>query len=71
MGRYVKREDVVIEAVELKHQMVLRDITGNEKVGQPGDFLVNGVLGQQYIVQRAVFLTTYQKAPRRKKDATK
>jgi hypothetical protein len=60
---YVKRADVAIEAMQLKHKMNLLDSDGKEKnTGEPGDYLVTGILGRQYIVEQAVFEATYQSA---------
>jgi hypothetical protein len=64
MGRYVKRSDVVIHAMKLKYRTLIF-VDGEDKPpreGKPGDFLVDGVLGQQYPVSEAVFLSTYQPA---------
>jgi hypothetical protein len=64
MGKYVKRADVVIHAMKLKYRTAIF-VDGDDKpprIAEPGDFLVDGVLGQQYPVSEAVFLSTYQPA---------
>jgi hypothetical protein len=60
--KFVKREDVVIEAMQMRHDGMLFD-RGRDAQPVPfeaGDYIVTGVLGEQYRVKRAVFEATYR-----------
>lgn len=62
MGKYVKRSDVIIDAIKLKYRILIF-VDGDDRPpreGRPGDYLVSGVLGEQYPVKEAVFEQTYK-----------
>lgn len=59
--KYVKKP-IAIMARELTEVTEVKTLEGN-MIGQPGDFLITGVKGEQYPVKRDIFLETYDEVP--------
>lgn len=57
MPKYQKKP-VVIEAVILKYRTEIKTLEGT-RVGEPGDYLITGVKGEQYFCKPAIFEKTY------------
>lgn len=58
MPRYRKRP-VVIEAIRLTRKVTIKTLEG-EMVGNPGDWLITGVQGEQYPCKDDIFRATYE-----------
>jgi hypothetical protein len=58
MAKYRKRP-VVIDAVRLKNKVLVHTDEG-EMIGEPGDWLITGVNGEQYPCKDDVFRKTYE-----------
>lgn len=58
MGLYRKRP-VVVEAVRLTRQVTIHTLEG-DMVGNPGDWLITGVNGEQYPCKDDIFQKTYE-----------
>lgn len=58
MARYRKRP-VVIDAVRLTRRVTIHTLEG-DMVGEPGDWLITGVKGEQYPCKDDVFQATYE-----------
>ena len=58
MSKYRKRP-VVVEAVQLTERAEIDTLEG-VMVGQPGDWLITGVAGEQYPCKPDVFEATYE-----------
>lgn len=54
-----RKKPVVVEAVQLTHRVVIRTLEG-EMVGEPGDWLVTGLRGEQYPCKDDIFQATYE-----------
>ncbi len=57
MARYRKRP-VVIEAVQISRPMTVETLEGVMR-GNPGDWLITGVAGEQYFCKDEIFRKTY------------
>lgn len=58
MAQFRKRP-VVIEAVQLEEERVIDTLEG-KMLGQPGDWLITGVKGEQYPCKDEIFRETYE-----------
>ena len=58
MAKYRKRP-VVIDAVRLTRRVTIHTLEG-DMVGEPGDWLITGVEGEQYPCKDDVFQATYE-----------
>ncbi len=58
MAKYVKRP-IVVEAVRLTQQITIHTLEG-DMVGNPGDWLITGVNGEQYPCKDEIFQKTYE-----------
>ena len=58
MGLYRKRP-VVVEAVRLTRQVTIHTLEG-DMIGNPGDWLITGVNGEQYPCKDDIFQKTYE-----------
>lgn len=58
MGLYRKRP-VVVEAVQLSRKTTIHTLEG-DMVGNPGDWLITGVHGEQYPCKDDIFRETYE-----------
>ena len=56
---YFKKKPVVIEAVELTRKVTIDTLEG-EMVGNPGEILITGVAGEQYVCKPDIFEQTYE-----------
>lgn len=54
-----RKKPVVIDAVRLEKQVVIETLEGT-LVGQPGDWLITGVAGEQYPCKHQIFVATYE-----------
>lgn len=66
MGKYRKRP-VVVEAVRLSRKTTIHTLEGN-MVGNPGDWLITGVNGEQYPCKDDIFQKTYESVSLDKND---
>ena len=53
-----RKKPVVVEAVQLTRGITIWSLEG-EISGKPGDWLVTGIKGEQYIVQQDIFPEIY------------
>lgn len=58
MPKFRKRP-VVVQAERLQQRCVVKTLEG-EMVGEPGDFLITGVQGEQYPCKPDIFKSTYE-----------
>ncbi len=58
MARY-RKKPVVVDAVRLTRRVTIHTLEG-EMVGEPGDWLITGVKGEQYPCKDEVFRATYE-----------
>ena len=58
MARY-RKKPIVIEAVRLIKRKVIKTLEG-EMIGEPGDWLITGVKGEQYPCKDDIFRATYE-----------
>lgn len=56
-----RKKPVVIDAVRLTRQVTISTLEG-EMIGNPGDWLITGVNGEQYPCKDDVFRKTYEPA---------
>lgn len=54
----VRKRPVVVQAIQLQYRTIIHTHDGPRE-GQPGDWLLEDVEGNQYIVRRSVFEKTY------------
>jgi len=54
-----RKKPVVIEAVRLKARIEIKTLEGT-MTGEPGDWLITGVEGEQYPCRDSVFRATYE-----------
>jgi len=57
MPRY-RKKPVVIEAVQIARPMTVETLEGTMR-GNPGDWLITGIKGEQYFCRNDIFLETY------------
>lgn len=58
MGKY-RKKPVVVEAVQLSRKVTIHTLEG-DMVGNPGDWMITGVNGEQYPCKDDVFQKTYE-----------
>ncbi len=58
MPKY-RKKPIVIEAVQVPKEFSVETMEG-VMTGKPGDYLVTGVKGEQYPVDREIFEETYE-----------
>ena len=63
-----RKKPVVVEAVELTREVVINSPEGTV-TGHPGDWLVTGTAGEQYIVQKDIFPNIYSLVTRVREQA--
>lgn len=56
-----RKKPVVIEAVQLTERTEIHTLEGT-MVGEPGDWLITGVKGEQYPCKPDIFAATYEPA---------
>jgi hypothetical protein len=56
-----KKRPVVIEAVQITRPMTVETLEGVMR-GEPTDWLITGVKGEQYFCRHDIFLRTYEPA---------
>ncbi|HID22545.1 MAG TPA: hypothetical protein EYP14_09105 [Planctomycetaceae bacterium] len=54
-----RKKPVVIEAVRLSRRITVHTLEG-DMAGNPGDWLITGVEGEQYVCRDSVFRATYE-----------
>ena len=54
-----RKKPVVIEAVQITRAMTVQTLEGL-MAGNPGDWLITGVAGEQYFCKDAIFQQTYE-----------
>ena len=59
MPKFRKRP-VIIEAVQISEPRFVETLEGVMK-GNPGDWMITGVKGEQYFCRNDIFLQTYEK----------
>lgn len=57
-----RKKPVVIEAVQLTRRVTIHTLEG-DMVGEPGDWLITGVKGEQYPCKPDIFAETYELVP--------
>lgn len=62
MAKY-RKIPVVIDATRLTERIEIQALEGT-MVGQPGDWLITGVAGEQYPCKHEIFIKTYEPAER-------
>lgn len=60
MGRF-RKKPVVIEARQIDEPMTVETLEGTMR-GNPGDWLITGVKGEQYFCRDDIFRQTYEPA---------
>lgn len=60
MARY-RRKPIVVEAIQITAPQVIETLEGTMR-GEPGDWLVTGVAGEQYFVKPDIFIRIYEPA---------
>jgi hypothetical protein len=65
-----KKRPVVIEAVQITRPMTVETLEGVMR-GEPTDWLITGVKGEQYFCKHDIFLKTYEAAEPEKKVTAK
>jgi hypothetical protein len=63
-----KKRPVVIEAVQITRPMTVETLVGVMR-GEPTDWLITGVKGEQYFCKHDIFLKTYEAAEVEKETA--
>lgn len=58
MAQY-RKLPVVIDAVQIDRQMTIETLEGI-MTGNPGDWLITGVKGEQYFCKNDIFRVTYE-----------
>lgn len=61
MAKY-RKKPVVIDAVRLTRRITVHTLEG-DMVGEPGDWLITGIEGEQYPCKDSVFQATYEPVP--------
>lgn len=59
MTKY-RKKPVVIEAIQITRKMTVETLEGVMQ-GNPGDWLITGVKGEQYFCRNDIFQETYEK----------
>lgn len=59
MAKY-RKKPIVVDAVRLTRPMTVHTLEGDMR-GNPGDWLITGVEGEQYICKDSVFRKTYDR----------
>lgn len=54
----VRKRPIIIQAIQLQYRTIIHPPDGPRE-GRPGDWLLEDVEGNQYIVARSVFEKTY------------
>lgn len=54
-----RKKPIVIEAVRLTRRCTIHTAEG-DMVGEPGDWLITGVAGEQYPCKHEIFVATYE-----------
>ena len=54
-----RKKPIVIDAVRLTRMMRIETLEGT-MTGNPGDWLITGVEGEQYVCKNSVFQATYE-----------
>ena len=59
---YVRKRPITVRAIQLNHPegFTVTTIEGNSANGKPGDYLMIGVNGEKYPIDREVFDKTYE-----------
>lgn len=60
MGKY-RKKPVMLEAVQITRPMTVETLEGTMR-GNPGDWLITGVNGEQYFCRDDIFRGTYEPA---------
>lgn len=60
MAKY-RKIPVVVDAVRLTERVEIKTLEG-VMVGEPGDWLITGVAGEQYPCKHEIFIRTYEPA---------
>lgn len=58
MAKY-RKKPVIIEAVQITRKMTVETLEG-VMTGNPGDYLITGVKGEQYFCKLDIFEMTYE-----------
>jgi hypothetical protein len=53
------KKPIVIHAKQINEEFNVNTLEGNYKVGKPGDYLMQGIDGELYICDKAIFEKTY------------
>lgn len=56
-----RKKPVVIEAIRISRPMTVETLEGTMR-GNPGDWLITGVAGEQYFCRDDIFRATYEPA---------
>lgn len=64
-----RKKPVVIEAIQITREMTVKTLEGTMK-GNPGDWLITGVQGEQYFCRDDIFKETYEKVEEVSKSKT-
>jgi len=56
---YYRKKPVIIEAVRISRPMTVETLEGVMR-GEPGDYLITGVAGEQYFCKPDIFEATYE-----------
>lgn len=59
MPKFRKKKSVIVEAVKLTNPIIIKTLEG-DMVGEVGDWLITGIVGEQYPCKPNVFEATYE-----------
>lgn len=58
-SKFVKKP-IPIHAIQIFEEFEVESLEGNYAKGKPGDYLIKGVVGENYICDKTVFELTYE-----------
>jgi hypothetical protein len=53
------KRPIVVHAAQINEEFRVESLEGNYAIGKPGDYLMTGTAGEQYICDKAIFKATY------------
>lgn len=54
-----KKRPVIVSAKQIKEPFRVNSLEGNYKQGKPGDYIIKGIDGENYICDKEIFEKTY------------
>lgn len=62
MGKKYVKKPIPIHAIQIFEEFEVESLEGNYAKGKSGDYLIKGVVGENYICDKTVFELTYEVA---------